>query len=285
MSHPAALLKAHGLHAGKKRGQNYLTQPATAAAIAASAGAQKTDTVVEIGAGLGALTLPLAATAARVIAVEVDRGIFAALQEVLAEAGATNVEPRLADALTLDWPALAAQAGGPLVVAGNLPYAISSPLLFNLLEQRDHWKRATLMVQKELGQRLLAGPGGKDWGRLAVLIQTWCAVRPGLEVGPGQFFPRPAVASQVVHLEPLAQPAAPLSGPQAALNYAKVVKAAFSQRRKTLANSLAGGLGQERGAIIPALEAAGVEPTRRAETLSIAEFAAVARALEALRTL
>lgn len=282
MTHPAALLKAHGLHAGKKRGQNYLVQPATAAAIAASAGAEPGDTVVEIGAGLGALTLPLAALAARVVAVEVDRGIYAALLEVLAQAGAVNVEPLLADALELDWPALAHEAGGPLVVAGNLPYAISSPLLFKLLENRALWKRATLMVQKELGRRLLSGPGGKDWGRLAVLIQTWCAVRPGLEVGPSQFFPRPAVASQVVHLEPLAQPAAPLEGLQAQEAYTRVVKAAFSQRRKTLANSLAGGLGRERDTIIPALQEAGVEPTRRAETLSIAEFAAVTRALAPL---
>ncbi|MBU1154197.1 MAG: ribosomal RNA small subunit methyltransferase A [Proteobacteria bacterium] len=280
--HPAALLKSHGLHAGKKRGQNYLVQPATAGAIAASAGAQATDTVVEIGAGLGALTLPLAEAAAKVVAVEVDRGIFAALQEVLAQAGAANVEPLLADALTLDWPALAADAGGPLVVAGNLPYAISSPLLFNLLDNLPCWKRATLMVQKELANRLLSSPGSKDWGRMSVLIQTWCSVSRGMEVGPNQFFPRPAVASQVVHLEPLAQPAVALEGLQAREDYAKVIKAAFSQRRKMLANSLAGGLRRERDAIIPALEMAGVEPTRRAETLSIAEFAAVTKALEPL---
>ena len=282
MTHPAALLKAHGLRAGKKRGQNYLTQPATAAAIAASAGAGPGDTVVEIGAGLGALTLPLTRSATKVWAVEVDRGIHAALLEVLDQAGADNVEPLLADALTLDWPDLAAQAGGPVVVAGNLPYAISSPLLFTLLDNLACWKRATLMVQKELAERLLSAPGVKDWGRMSVLVQTWCAVRRGMEVGAGQFFPRPAVASQVVHLEPLARPAADLEGPQARDNYAKVVKAAFSQRRKMLANSLAGGLRRERGPVAQALERAGVEPTRRAETLSIAEFAAVTRELEPL---
>ncbi|MBU1275774.1 MAG: ribosomal RNA small subunit methyltransferase A [Proteobacteria bacterium] len=278
--HPAALLKAHGLRAGKKRGQNYLVQPATAAAIAASAGAGPTDTVVEIGAGLGALTLPLAASAARVKAVEVDRGIFAALEEVLAQAGVANVEPMLADALELDWAALAAEAAGPLVVAGNLPYAISSPLLFKLLDNRRHWRRATLMLQKELARRLLSGPGGKDWGRMSVLVQTWCAVSQGMEVGPNQFFPRPDVTSQVVHLEPLATPAALLESPQAQEAYARVVKAAFSQRRKTLANSLAGGLRRERAGVTQALQGLGIDPTRRAETLTIAEFAAVARALE-----
>ncbi|BEQ13112.1 16S rRNA (adenine(1518)-N(6)/adenine(1519)-N(6))-dimethyltransferase RsmA [Desulfoferula mesophila] len=282
MTHPAALLKAHGLRAGKKRGQNYLIQPATAGAIAASAGAGPGDSVVEIGAGLGALTLPLAQSAAKVWAVEVDRGIHAALLEVLAEAGADNVEPLLADALNLDWPDLAARAGGPVVVAGNLPYAISSPLLFTLLDNLACWKRATLMVQKELAERLLSAPGVKDWGRMSVLVQTWCAVRRGMEVGPGQFFPRPAVASQVVHLEPLERPAADLDSPQARENYAKVVKAAFSQRRKMMGNSLAGGLRRERGPVVEALERAGVEPTRRAETLSVAEFAAVTKELEPL---
>ena len=280
--HPAALLKAHGLHAGKKRGQNYLVQPATAGAIAAGVKAGPRDFVVEIGAGLGALTLPLAEAAARVVAVEVDRGVFAVLEEVLARAGVGNVEPIQADALILDWPALAQEAGGPLVVAGNLPYAISSPLLFNLLDNISCWKRATLMVQKELANRLLSSPGSKDWGRMSVLIQTWCSVSRGMEVGPGQFFPRPAVASQVVHVEPLAQPAASLEGPQAREDYAKVIKAAFSQRRKMLPNSLAGGLRRERDAILPALERAGVDPTRRAETLTIAEFAAVTKALQPL---
>jgi len=277
--HPASILKAHGLRAGKKRGQNYLTQPATAEAIAASAGIAPGDTVVEIGAGLGALTLPLAARAARVIAVEVDRGIYAALEEVLTGEGVTNVEARLSDALELDWPALAAAAGGPLVVAGNLPYSISSPLLFNLLAQRATWKSATLMLQKELATRLSAGPGGKDWGRLGVLVQMWCEVRAGQEVGSGQFFPRPAVASQVVRLVPRPAPVADLGGPAGEAELSRVVKAAFSQRRKTLANSLAGGLNQPREQVLARLERAGIEPTRRAETLSLAEFAALARAL------
>ncbi len=276
--HPAAILKAHGLRAGKKRGQNFLTQPATAEAIAAGAGIGPTDTVVEIGAGLGALTLALAARAGRVIAIEVDRGVFAALQEVLAQAGASNVEARLADALTLDWAALAAEAGAPLAVAGNLPYSISSPLLFNLLEARACWAGATLLLQKELGTRLCAGPGGKDWGRLAVLMQMWCAVRPGMEIGPGQFFPKPAVASQVVHLAPRPAPAADLGGPEGQAALGRVVKAAFSQRRKTLANSLAGGLGLARDQAVALLGAAGIDPTRRAETLSLAEFAALTRA-------
>ncbi|MCB2228672.1 MAG: 16S rRNA (adenine(1518)-N(6)/adenine(1519)-N(6))-dimethyltransferase RsmA [Desulfarculaceae bacterium] len=279
--HPAAILKAHGLRAGKKRGQNYLTQPPTAEAIAVGAGIAPEDTVLEIGAGLGALTLPLAAKAKRVIALEVDRGIFAALGEVLTEAGASNVEARLADALRLDWEALATEVEGPLVVVGNLPYSISSPLLFDLLEHRALWKGATLMLQKELAVRLASGPGGKDWGRLSVLVQMWCQVRAGQEVGPGQFFPRPAVASAVVHLIPRSAPAADLGGPGGEAFLSRAVKAAFSQRRKTVANSLAGGLQMPREGALALLEAAGIEPTRRAETLSLAEFAALARALAA----
>ena len=278
LMHPAAILKAHGLMATKKRGQNYLTQPPTAEAIAAHAGIAPGDTVLEIGAGLGALTLPLAAKAKRVIALEVDRGVFAALQQVLATAGAANVEARLADALRLDWEALAAEVDGPLVVVGNLPYSISSPLLFDLLEHRALWKGATLMLQKELAVRLASGPGGKDWGRLSVLVRMWCEVRPGQEVGPGQFFPRPAVASAVVHLAPRPAPAGEL-GPGGEAFLSRAVKAAFSQRRKTLANSLAGGLQLPREAALALLETAAIEPTRRAETLSLNEFAALARAL------
>ena len=275
--HPAAILKAHGLRAGKKRGQNFLTQPSTAQAIVRSAEIGPDDTVLEIGAGLGALTLPLAARAARVVAVEVDRGIFAALEQVLAQAGAGNVEPRLADALALDWPALAREAGGPLVVAGNLPYSISSPLLFLLLEQRALWKSASLMLQKEVARRLTSRPGSKDWGRLSVLMQRWCSVRAGMEVGPGQFFPRPAVASQMVHLAPREDAAA---GPEAEAAFARVVKAAFSQRRKTVVNSLAAGLDRPRQEVAAALEQAGIDPRRRAETMTLAEFTALGLALE-----
>ncbi len=285
MAHPRELLRSHGLAASRRRGQSFLTQPATAAAIASGAGIQPTDTVVEIGAGLGALTLALAPLARRVIAVEVDRGVFAALQEVLAGAGVDNVEPRHADALRLDWTDLARQAGGPLVVVGNLPYALTSPLLFSLIAARDHWRRATLLLQREVAERLKAAPGGKTYGRLSVVVQTWCQVALGMVVGPKVFFPRPAVSSRVVHLTPRARPLVPLAGPEEAAWFTRVVKAAFSRRRKTLANSLAGGLGLERAEVARALRAAGLDPACRAETLSVPELGQVARALEPLRPL
>ncbi len=279
MQHPNAILRARGLKPSRHRGQNFLTQPATARAIAASAGLEADDTVVEIGAGLGTLTLALAPLVRRVVAVEVDRGIFAALEEVLAQAGVTNVEPRLADALALPWPELAAQAGGKLAVAGNLPYLIASPLIFKLIENRNHWRSATLMLQEEMARRLAATPGGKDYGRLSVLTQTWCRVRTGVKVGPDQFYPRPAVSSRVLHFTPLYPPRLPLDDPARARHYAQVVKAAFSHRRKTLANSLAGGLGINRRQAQQALLKAGLDPKRRAETLTIEEFYELASSL------
>ncbi|MBI5521419.1 MAG: ribosomal RNA small subunit methyltransferase A [Desulfarculus sp.] len=279
MTHPGVLLKTHGLHASKRRGQNFLCQPATASAIARAAGIQAGDVVLEIGAGLGALTCACAELAARVVALEVDRGLHAVLAGLLAERGIANVDLRLADALDLDWPAIAAEAGGPLVVVGNLPYAISSPLLFNLLENRALWRSATLMVQREVATRLLAAPGGKDYGRLTVLMQTWLEARPGMVVGPEQFFPRPAVDSQVLHLKPLEAPLVPLAGPAAEEWFSRVVKAAFSQRRKTLANSLAGGLNRPREEAAQAIAAAGLDPGRRAETLQPQELGRVAAAL------
>lgn len=279
MTHPGQLLKTHGLHAGKRRGQNFLCQPATAAAIARAAGLQATDVALEIGAGLGALTLACAGLASRVIALEVDRGLHEVLAGILQKEGVRNVELRLADAQELDWAALRAMAGQELVVVGNLPYVITSPLLFQLLENRAHWRSATLMVQREVAARVLARPGGKEYGRMAALMQTWLEARAGMLVGPEQFFPRPTVDSQVLHLKPLAEPLVPLASPEQAAWYGRVVKAAFSQRRKTLANSLAGGLGWPRPQVAAALQSVGLDPGRRAETLSPGELGRVATAL------
>jgi 16S rRNA (adenine1518-N6/adenine1519-N6)-dimethyltransferase len=277
--HPRDLLKTHGLAASKERGQNFLVQPATAQAIVLAAGIQPGEVVVEIGAGLGALTLVAASRAERVIAVELDRGVHAALRGILESSGVSNVELRHANALDIDWREIADNAGRPVNVLGNLPYNISSQLLFRLIDARGAWRRATLMVQKEVAVRLMAGPGSRDYGRLSVLVQVWCGLQQGMKVGPDQFFPRPKVASQVVHLTPLDEPLLGDASQEQAAWFSRVVKAAFSQRRKTLANSLAGGLKRERPDMAAALEKAGIDPTRRAETLNIAEFAALSQTL------
>ena len=280
MQHPAAQLKAHQLRASKKRGQNFLTQPMTASAIARGAGLTAEDAVFEIGGGLGALTLAAAALVKRVTVLEIDRGVYELLVQNLEQAEAHNVEPVLGDALHQDLDQLAQKAGRPLAVLGNLPYAITSPLIFKLIESLQAWRSASLMVQLEVARRLSAGPGGKDYGRLSVLVQTYCEVRQGQKVGPDQFFPRPQVDSQVVHLIPRPAPLAQLDSAASRTRFAAVVKAAFSQRRKTLANSLAGGLGLERSQVAEHIRNAGIDPARRAETLTPQELAAIAQDLD-----
>ena len=274
MRHPAQLLKAHSLYASKRRGQNYLCQPATAEAIVRLAGVGPQDTVVEIGAGLGALTLPLAAVAGQVIALEIDRGIFKVLEKVLEDelSACSNVELRLMDALDFDW----AQLPAPVKVVGNLPYAISSPLLFTLLQNMPAWQSSTLMLQKELAERLSTAPGSKTYGRLSVLVQSLCHVQEQMVVGPHNFFPSPAVDSLVFTLTPRQTP---LVAAHEQVWFSQVVKAAFAQRRKTLLNSLGAGLSMARGSVLAGLEQAGLKPSLRAESLSIEQLASLARAL------
>ena len=270
MQHPAQILKDHGLYASKRRGQNYLCQPATAAAIVEAAGISKHDTVVEIGAGLGALTTELAMRAHKVIALEIDRGIFQVLSNILAPFD--NVQARLMDAMDFDWQAL----DEPVKVVGNLPYSISSPLLFSLLENLGAWSSATLMLQKELAQRLNARPDSKAYGRLSVLVQSMCAMRENMVVGPDNFFPRPTVDSLVFTLTPLSEPLVP---PDQQLWFNQVVKAAFAQRRKTLLNTLSASLPLSREQIADKLTQAGFNPSSRAESFSIVQLAELARAL------
>ncbi len=270
-THPAKLLKEYGLYASKRRGQNYLCQPATAEAIVAAAAIGKQDTVVEIGAGLGALTLPLATRAAKVVALEIDRGIFQALQGIVAPF--PNVEAKLMDAMDFDWSAL----NVPVRVVGNLPYSISSPLLFSLLENMGAWKSATLMLQRELAARLNAAPDTKAYGRLSVLLQSMCVMRENMVVGPDNFFPRPGVDSLVFTLTPREAPVVP-KAEQAW--FGQVVKAAFAQRRKTLLNSLGSVLPISRELLTCKLESAGFNPSCRAETLGVERLAALARALQ-----
>lgn len=228
--------------------------------------------MVEIGAGLGALTAPLAERAGRVIALEIDRGICKVLEDVVAEYA--NVELRLLDAMDFDWSVLEA----PVKVVGNLPYSISSPLLFTLLENMNSWSSATLMLQKELAERLNAAPGGRSYGRLSVLLQTMCAMRVNMVVGPDNFFPRPDVDSLVFTLTPLPAPLVP-QAEHAWFN--QVVKAAFSQRRKTLLNSLSASLSIPKEDLLSKMEQAGINPSCRAETLDISQLAILAKALKA----
>jgi len=264
MKRPAELLRAHGLRPKKEWGQNFLGDPQVLDALAALARLRPGGTVVELGAGLGHLTRALLATGARVVAVERDRELAPILRAELP--GAEVVE---ADAKSFDLSAAA--AGGKVVVCGNLPYHLSSPILFHLLDQRRLVRRAVLLLQREVAERVAAAPGGRQYGVLSVLVQHAADAHIGLEVGRHAFTPPPEVDSSALVLEFLDQPRAEVRDEA---RYRKLVKTAFAQRRKTLWNALAPLEGGRA-----ALERAGIDPKRRAETLSVAEFAAVERAL------
>jgi 16S rRNA (adenine1518-N6/adenine1519-N6)-dimethyltransferase len=271
---PRALLERHGLRAKKAWGQNFLVDGGVLARIAAAATLEREDVVVEIGAGLGALTRLLAEAAGRVIAIERDPELVPILRAEMEPWPHVEVAPH--DALAFDFRATARAAGRPLVVVGNLPYQITSPLLFTLGEAGERGAsitRAVLMVQREFAERAAAGAGNKTYGRLSVMVQHQMAVEMLFHVGAGAFHPRPSVTSTVLRLSPRPTPLDPVRDDKL---FADVVRAAFATRRKMLRNALAAAFGDERTAA--ALIRAGVEGTRRAEELTVADFARLADA-------
>jgi 16S rRNA (adenine1518-N6/adenine1519-N6)-dimethyltransferase len=235
--------------------------------------------VVEVGPGLGALTVCLAQQAGRVVALEVDPALAAYLQDGLFP-GESRVEIICQDVLHFDFLQSAREAGAPLVVVGNLPYQITSPLLFKMAEQKDAISRAVLMMQQEVGARLTATPGTKDYGILSVLLQYHFDMTRLFALGPANFYPPPQVTSVVMRLTPR-QPE-PAARDEAFL--ARVVKSAFATRRKTLRNTLAArgpALGLAAAEVLTALEKLGIDPGRRGETLSIFEFVTLSNELQA----
>ena len=222
--------------------------------------------IVEIGPGLGVLTRELMARTRHLHAVELDRDLIARLQEELGPSGKLTLHQ--ADALNFDFCRLV-PAGEKLRVIGNLPYNISTPILFHLLDQIDCIGDMLFMLQKEVVDRMCAPPGGRDYGRLSVMLQVRCQMESVLDVPPGAFTPPPKVESAVVRLTPHAHPPVVLRDPPC---FARVVKAAFAQRRKVLRNTLKGVVSAET------MQSLGIDPGRRAETLSLEEFAALANA-------
>ncbi|GAB6143866.1 16S rRNA (adenine(1518)-N(6)/adenine(1519)-N(6))-dimethyltransferase RsmA [Desulfocicer niacini] len=270
-TYPGVLLKSSSLFAKKELGQNFLADPQAAAMIVNRAGITKQDTVLEIGPGLGALTVHIAKQAARVYAVEKDTRLIPLITGELGRAGADNVTLINDDIFKVDIEALAGE--GKLLVVGNLPYNISSQVLFRLVENRSVVSRAVLMFQKELAQRIVAPPGGRDYGRLSVVMQYCSRVSTVADIGGQLFFPKPEVESRVVAVDFFEKIQFPAD--QEAYLF-RVIKAAFSKRRKTLRNSLAGAeLSINTTQAAQALESAGIDPTRRAETLTVDEFIAL----------
>ena len=252
----------------RRLGQHFLRDGNVIQRIVAAVAPKPGDALVEIGPGLGAISVPLLARAGRLEVVEIDPRVVPELQNRCLGIGELTVH--LGDVLRMD---LAGLAGGrDLRLVGNLPYNVSSPILFHVLAQVERLADAHFMLQREVAERLAAAPGSRDYGRLTVMVQYWCEVRALFRIGPGAFRPPPKVESALVRLLPR-RPPLPLAADTAALE--SVVRAAFGQRRKQLANAL-------RGLLTAATIAdCGIDPGTRAETLAVADFVRLAAALAA----
>ena len=253
----------------KRFGQHFLCDQSVISKIIDAACIEADQQVAEIGPGLGVLTDKLLPLAAQVHVMEIDRDLIARLEQRPEQ----NLHVHAGDVLALDWNRILAEP--PYTLVANLPYNISSQIVFRLLDHRPLFRRMVLMFQREVGERLCAEPGTKDYGILSVLCQLWFDIRPVTLVPPEAFNPPPKVDSIVLCFEPLS---APRVDPGDEVFFRRVVKAAFTQRRKTLRNSLqAGGFTVDE--IDPALASAEILPTRRGETLTLDDFSRLSKAL------
>lgn len=271
------VLKDKKLAPNRQLGQNFLVHKATAEKIVRLAGVTPADMILELGVGFGALTKPIAATAKQVIGLELDSGLVAwhAAEKDLP----TNVTLIHQDLLKADFHELAAQTGAKLKILANLPYSVSNPLLFKLIESQASVEWAVLMLQKEVVDRLIAPAGTKEYGILPILMSTCAAVELLMKVGPAQFHPRPKVDSAVVRIRFSPKPErAQLLPPHDHELLRKIVRGAFQQRRKTLLNSLSAtealGLSKENTAAL--LAAAAIPTAIRPEQLTIEDFVRLA---------
>ncbi|MET0661354.1 MAG: 16S rRNA (adenine(1518)-N(6)/adenine(1519)-N(6))-dimethyltransferase RsmA [Steroidobacteraceae bacterium] len=252
-------------HIPRKRfGQHFLHAPTVIERIVNSIDPRPGEALVEIGPGFGAITLPLLARVREMHAVEIDRD---AIRELTAKTqGLGTLHIHEADVLDFHFAQLRTTPQ-QLRLVGNLPYNISTPLLFRLMEQREHFLDMHFMLQKEVVERMAAQANDDAYGRLSVMLAPWLEVKPLFDIGPGAFRPPPQVTSSFVRLRPYASAPFTIENHGA---YRQVVAAAFSQRRKTLRNALKAVLGEEL------IRAAGIDPGARAETVSPARFAALA---------
>ena len=279
MTSPNTLLKAWNLRARKAFGQNFLKDERVAQHIVDHAGIKSDDAVLEIGAGLGVMTIAAARQARKVIAVEKDRQLVPLLRTELLVHGFSHVEIHEGNFLKMDLALLAGPETQPLVVLGNLPYNISSQIVVKLIEERQHVHRAILMFQKELADRLCAGPGTKVYGRLSVRLQYCADLVPLMQIGASQFHPRPKVDSAVLGITFKRHIDRVVSDERV---FAKVVQAAFGQRRKNLRNALSSGvLPLDRSVVERLLDAAQIDHRRRAETLPVDAFVTLANLIAA----
>ncbi len=274
----AALLESHGLSPRRTLGQNFVVDPNTVRRIARLADVGPNDVVIEIGAGLGSLTAALAETGATVVAVEVDRGIVPVLREQMASFG--NVEVHEADATTINWSSFIAginkskgrDANAPVAIVANLPYNIATPLVADLLDFVPTVQSMLVMVQAEVGHRFCAKAGDDAYGAVSVKVAFWATAEVVGSVPPTVFLPRPKVDSALVRIRRHATP--PVSGVNPAQMF-DLVRTGFAKRRKMLRSALAGTVTAEQ------FEAAHIDPTARAEQLSLDDWAHLCRAVHA----
>ncbi len=268
------ILRRHGFTFSKAMGQNFLVNPGVCPRMAMECGATKAHGVLEIGPGAGALTRELAQVAGKVVAVELDARLLPVLAESLA--GYENVNVIQGDILKLDLRTLLAEQfpGMPVVVCANLPYYITTPVLMRLLEERLPIESVTVMVQQEAAQRLCAPMGSRECGAVTAAVAYFAEAEPLFKVNRGSFLPAPNVDSAVIRLRLRRAPPVRVADEAA---FFRIIRAAFGQRRKTLANALSAGLCMEKTSVLAALAKAGVSPTARAEELPLETFAAVTR--------
>ncbi|MBQ5951857.1 MAG: 16S rRNA (adenine(1518)-N(6)/adenine(1519)-N(6))-dimethyltransferase RsmA [Lachnospiraceae bacterium] len=274
-----SVLQRHGITAQKRFGQNFLIDPHVLEKIVRAADITKEDFVLEIGPGIGTLTQYLCEAAGKVCAVEIDQNLIPVLADTLAAYG--NVSVLHADVLKVDLKDLLAREaeGRPVKVVANLPYYITTPILMQLLEDELPLRSITVMIQKEVAQRMAAAPGTKDYGALTLAVQYYAEPYLAANVPPHCFLPRPTVGSAVIRLTLHEEP--PVRVSDRAHMFA-LVRAAFQQRRKTLANAAShyAGLDHTREEVAAALARIGLPDTVRGEALSLEQFAALSEALQ-----
>ena len=269
------ILTKHGFTFSKALGQNFLINPTVCPRMAEASGAGEGVGVIEIGPGIGVLTNELCQLADKVVAIELDKRLLPVLDETLAEYD--NVKIVNADVLELDLNQLIADEfdGMEVVVCANLPYYITSPVIMKLLEDKLPVSAVTVMVQKEAAQRICAPVGSRESGAVTVSVNYYAKAQMLFGVSAGSFMPAPKVDSAVLRLD-IFEPPVKTDEKQ----FFRVIKAAFSQRRKVISNSLSSGLGMDKQSVNDLLNRAGVPANARAEALSLNDFAAIANCLK-----
>lgn len=276
ISYVRGVLSKHGFTFSKALGQNFLTNPGVCPKMAQMSGASDCVGVIEIGPGAGVLTAELAEVSHKVVALELDKRLLPVLSETLS--GYDNIKILNADVMKTDLKQLLKEEfpDGEAVVCANLPYYITSPVIMKILEERLPIQSLTVMVQKEAAERICAAPGTRQSGAISAAVHYYSEPELLFKVSKGSFMPAPKVDSAVIKLNILKEPPVKVEDEKM---FFKVVKAAFSQRRKTLSNSLSSGLSVSKSVISEILLSAGINATARAEEMTMEQFAKITELL------